>query len=84
MITKIKNGIIFKRILLNKRCKVQKGMFWHKDTEMWDGHTGTVVGEVFDAPTHLTGGCHRYLFVSDENPGMVFPINAYDVVFEDV
>ena len=48
---------------------------------IWEGHTGTVIGEVITAPTHMTGGYVYYLFESDQNPGMVVEALSYNVKF---
>ena len=81
---KIKDGVIYEKKMINRRCRIEEQpMFWHKDSEFWFGHTGTAVAEIFNAPTHLTGGNHQILFISDENPGMVVPINIHDVIFDE-
>lgn len=81
---KVKNGIIYERRIVNRRCKIDKQpMSVHHNTETWFGHTGRIVGEIFSAPTHLTGGYRRYLFISDQNPGMVVPVNVYYVTFDE-
>lgn len=57
----------------------------HGSTQfVFEGHSGVVVGEIWARLVpHGTGGYHNFLFIPDQNPGMVISVPAYVVKFED-
>lgn len=73
----------YERRIIN-RSKAVISASHYGSTHMFEGHSGVVVGEIWARLVpHGTGGYHNFLFISDQNPGMVISVPAYVVKFED-